>query len=226
MEAGQFLTIKEYALNYIENHISANQIKAGHKLPSVGKLGKMMGVSQSSVREALKILETQGKVSIHNGKGSYVTEEAEQVTISARVLESNTQKRLIEIFEIRKLLERYMIELVVANASQEQLDFLLDKMNRLMFKYNNELYTSAEDRIFHAAFYSICNNGLLRELADSVWRAFEQFYPASAIKFHATYDDTVPLHEEMVLYILEKNTAMAVAANDRVFDRILQRLTP
>lgn len=225
MESGAFTSVKEYAIHYIENYIKEHDLKAGEKLPSVSELRKSMDIGVSSVREALKILEAQGKVSIQNGKGCYVTETAQRVLISANVAEISTKNRLIEIFEVRKFLERYIIELIIKSATPEQLSALQNRVERLMFKYNNGFYTATEDRLFHLTFYSCCNNSILRGLADSVLQAFDSLYPSYSTGFHETFDDTVPFHEEMFHYVLKKDILKASEANDRVFVLILERLT-
>jgi len=46
--------------NYIKNEIKESRLKPGSKLPSERELSKMLNVSRTSVREAIKALITMG----------------------------------------------------------------------------------------------------------------------------------------------------------------------
>ena len=52
--------------------IQANNWQEGHKLPPQRALAESLGVSRPTVREALVVLETMGKVSILPGKGVFL----------------------------------------------------------------------------------------------------------------------------------------------------------
>ena len=51
--------------------IQAHNWQEGHKLPPQRALAESLGVSRPTVREALVILETMGKVNIQPGKGVF-----------------------------------------------------------------------------------------------------------------------------------------------------------
>ena len=45
---------------YIQDYIKDEGLKSGEKLPSQGELVEMMGVSRTSLREAIRSMEGQG----------------------------------------------------------------------------------------------------------------------------------------------------------------------
>ena len=51
----------------------------GDKLPNEIELSKILGVSRTTLREAVKILVTAGILEIKRGKGTFVSENAENV---------------------------------------------------------------------------------------------------------------------------------------------------
>jgi len=57
----------------LEKLIKGRKIKPGEQLPSEEALTKMLGVSRSTVREALGYLETQGLIFRKHGSGTFVT---------------------------------------------------------------------------------------------------------------------------------------------------------
>ncbi len=56
----------------IEEAILNKVITAGDKLPSERELCEQFGVSRTSIREAIRILTTQGIVEVEKGKGIFV----------------------------------------------------------------------------------------------------------------------------------------------------------
>ena len=56
-------------IRYIQEFIEGNGLKAGNRLPSQEKLIQMMGVSRTSLREAMKTLEARGVITARTGTG-------------------------------------------------------------------------------------------------------------------------------------------------------------
>ena len=52
----------------------AEEYQSGDKLPSEKVLGEWFGVGRSSIREALSLMETEGRVQIVHGVGTFVTD--------------------------------------------------------------------------------------------------------------------------------------------------------
>lgn len=64
-----YLKIKEHIENLIEEEI----YKAGDKLPSETAFAKKLDVSRASLREALRVLEKEGKIIKSQGVGTFVS---------------------------------------------------------------------------------------------------------------------------------------------------------
>lgn len=66
----------------------------GERLPAEPKLAKQLGVSRSSLREAMRTFETRGIIRRRQGAGTYVMAPAEVIETGLEVLESiETQAR-------------------------------------------------------------------------------------------------------------------------------------
>ena len=63
--------IHEEVVNQIHDLIKDGRFKAGDQLPSERELAEIFKVSRTSVREALRALETQGLVISRTGAGNY-----------------------------------------------------------------------------------------------------------------------------------------------------------
>ena len=63
--------------NNIENAICDGELKPGDKLPAVANLAKEIGVTQATVRRALKDLSSAGRTSCHVGRGTFIIDDEE-----------------------------------------------------------------------------------------------------------------------------------------------------
>jgi GntR family transcriptional regulator len=61
------------AIGALTEMIEAGEYSVGSQLPSEAELGEMLGISRSTLREALGYLETFGMVSRQPGRGTFVT---------------------------------------------------------------------------------------------------------------------------------------------------------
>ncbi len=61
--------------NNIENAIIEGELKPGDKLPAVATLAKEIGVTQATVRRALKDLSSAGRTSCHVGRGTFIVDD-------------------------------------------------------------------------------------------------------------------------------------------------------
>jgi GntR family transcriptional repressor for pyruvate dehydrogenase complex len=86
----------------IEGMVSTGEYQPGDKLPGERELSEQFGVSRSSTREALRLLEANGVVNIVHGVGSFVVAREERESASLLVMEDAT---IPELFDIRRGLE-------------------------------------------------------------------------------------------------------------------------
>ena len=102
-------------------YITENKIAIGEKLPSERELALMWGVSRSSVREAIRELENQGLLSVEAGRGSFVIGEVSDKSMMFKIQKRN----FFEQFEIKTVLEEYMLKKITPVISEEVLYQLL-----------------------------------------------------------------------------------------------------
>src|SRR5512137_2149251 len=65
-------TVSEAVVERILADISAGQLTADQRLPPQREMARRLGVSNSSVREALQSLQTMGVIGIRHGVGAFV----------------------------------------------------------------------------------------------------------------------------------------------------------
>ena len=96
--------IHEEVFSQIHELIKQGRLKARDQLPSERELAETFKVSRTSVREALRTLESQGLIVSKTGMGNFVVDLPVEALVGplARLL-IDEKKALADVFELRKL---------------------------------------------------------------------------------------------------------------------------
>lgn len=102
--------------------ITSGQIQAGEFLPSEQELCRQLGVSRPTVREALRMLETRGLVTMRHGVGVQVADETHRVVSeSIGLLLRRRGVGPADILEVRLILDCQAAALAAERATEEDL---------------------------------------------------------------------------------------------------------
>lgn len=107
----------------LQRRIVGESMAAGSPLPSESELVTTYGFSRSTIREALRLLETNGLIRIKRGPGGGITvarPDETHVTESLALLLGIEGVRLRDLFDVRKLLEPPSAALAATNADEAQ----------------------------------------------------------------------------------------------------------
>jgi GntR family transcriptional repressor for pyruvate dehydrogenase complex len=151
-------TVAEEVRERLQRSIEAGELKPGEMLPSERTLCDDFGVARTSVREAIQGLASLGLIE-RRGNRAYVTEALPdfQVSIDGR------KSRVREIFEVRRLIELPMAELVAERAQPAE----RAEIDRLSTQFRKTMPLAAFralDRDFHWAVARACHNPVLAEV--------------------------------------------------------------
>lgn len=117
--------IHEEVFSQIRELIKEGRFKAGDQLPSERELAETFKVSRTSVREALRALESQGLIVSRTGSGNFIAELPVESLVGplARLL-IDEKKALGDVFEMRKLIEPQIAALAAERATRDDIDRL------------------------------------------------------------------------------------------------------
>ncbi len=73
------LSVYQQTVDKLQAKILSGEWQPGQRLPTMKQLSKQMGVSITSMREALKSMENQNVISIEHGRGIYVRNDPNSV---------------------------------------------------------------------------------------------------------------------------------------------------
>src|SRR5919204_6005530 len=122
--------IYQEIVRQVKAMIAEGRLKSGDQLPPERDLAEKFVVSRSSVREALRALESLGLIEIRPGEGTFVRGVSVESLIEPLALVMASQREAIgELFEARRLLEPGIAALAASRATPEEgseMDRILD----------------------------------------------------------------------------------------------------
>src|SRR5919108_1448368 len=117
--------IHEEVVTQIHDLIREGRLKAGDQLPSERELAETFKVSRTSVREALRALETKGLIVSRTGMGNFVANlPVESLIAPLAKLLSEEKDALADIFEMRKLIEPHIAALAAERSTSKHIQTL------------------------------------------------------------------------------------------------------
>ena len=101
------------------DHIESQGLQGGDRLKPERELAKILGISRPSLREAIQILQVQGRLRVKHGIGIFILDQAdgEKLRESLRT----AHHRIEELFQMREILEAPAVEWAAERRSEEQL---------------------------------------------------------------------------------------------------------
>lgn len=183
------MAVTDEAITKIKDMLISGELKAGDRLPPEKDLSEKLGLSRSSLREAVKALELIRVLDVRRGDGTYVTSLEPQLLTEAMafVVDLHQGKSVLELFEVRRILEPSAALMAASRITEEQIEALKQGIDGV------DRDTSVEDLIahdlkFHGLIAEASGNSYLCSLLDGlsnstvrarVWRALTQDHAVS-----------------------------------------------
>jgi len=150
--------------------VRSGRLAPQDRLPSERQLAEDFGVSRVTVRDALRILEAQGLMSVKVGAsgGAFVTAPSAEV-ISERLSDLLTLSPLPpdEVAEARLVMELGILDLVIERATDEDVEALRSLCERAEQSLARGRYDSQAASAFHARLAVAAHNDAVTQLAES-----------------------------------------------------------
>jgi GntR family transcriptional repressor for pyruvate dehydrogenase complex len=147
--------------------ISERRLKAGDRLPAERELAASMGVSRSSLREALRALAMLGVTEMRHGDGTYVTSlEPDALMRPVGLVLALSDSGLEQLFEARKLVEPGLAALA-AERIEDASEILACAARSGDTRDDAEAFMW-NDIELHALIARAADNAILCQLLDSI----------------------------------------------------------
>jgi len=115
------------AVEHIQQLVQSGELKAGDRLPSERELARRLGVSRSTLREAIRALVVMNILVPRHGDGTYVSSLEPELLSAPFTFALDTQPALqTHLFEARRVLETACARLAASRITDEELAELDD----------------------------------------------------------------------------------------------------
>lgn len=164
------IRLSESVIDVIKEMIVEGNFAPGDKFYSENELTKKLQVSRSSIREAFRILEVTGQVSVRQGKGVFIADFNEKkFEPFIHWLKSNEQA-IIDNFEVRLIIEPKAAAYAAEKADAGDILKLEEALAHFEFhaRSSNTAEVIKRDRDFHRWLAGATKNATLHILMKSM----------------------------------------------------------
>lgn len=170
--------LSEIVVDEIRKRIDDGELKIGDKLPNQNQLAMELGVSRTSLREAMNIMNLLGVIEQRPGFGTVIRKKIP--TINPEGLKPtllSDSKTTSELLEARHIIEPGAVKLATLHATDKQVEALgnlVTKMQRLLTKGEFKDYSHV-DLKFHTQIAELSKNRFLKESFVSIKQHMQLF---------------------------------------------------
>ncbi|MGE4299132.1 MAG: FadR/GntR family transcriptional regulator [Desulfovibrionaceae bacterium] len=162
--------LSESVVDAIKQMIVDQGFGPGDKFYSENELTAKLQVSRSSIREAVRILEVSGQITVKHGKGIFIVDPATPRFAAFVDWLKDNEQSIQEHFEVRLIIEPQTAWLAAQSATPDELARLEEAHEK--FVENAKRGLSAEtiqcDRDFHKLLAKATHNKILFALTKSM----------------------------------------------------------
>lgn len=151
----------------IKEMIEQGRLKSGDQLPTERELSEVFKVSRSSVREALRTLESQKFLESRQGDGTYIARQPIEMLVTPLASAILTEKdSLMELFEMRRLIEPQLAYLAAERATPEEVAEMESILDRQADQVSKGETGMDVDKTFHDSLVGATKNTILIRIMD------------------------------------------------------------
>lgn len=200
-------------IDEIVSLIGAGEFTPKTRLPPESQLAAMMGVSRGPLREAIRVLDFLGIVDVRVGDGTYVTRlDGTSLLRGFGLLgEVANEKTVLEIFEIRRVLESAAAAMAASRITEEQLRELEEHLAMLSAEKDSERFVMLDMR-FHDLIASATGNAALRMLCASFSARTQRARLLRGRNVKGILARSSTEHEDIFRHIKNREPVLAAAA--------------
>ncbi|HSU44696.1 MAG TPA: GntR family transcriptional regulator [Casimicrobiaceae bacterium] len=203
-------TLHGQLVDRVRTLIVEGQLGPGTRIHE-GELGKALGVSRTPLREALKVLASEGLVELVQGRGA--------------VVRKLTGKDVAEMLDVLKALETLAARLSCRNAADAQIAALRRTHDEMIAFYEtgNRLDYYWRNQAIHAGLADLSGNALLATMHATIQSRMKR------IRFIGNEDPggwtaAVAEHREMIAALEARDEARLAAVVARHLDETWKRV--
>jgi DNA-binding FadR family transcriptional regulator len=148
--------------------LRSGSYRVGERMPSEQELGTELGVSRSTVREAVRELTSLGVLEIQHGRGTFVRSLRPDLLLRGdSLLEQPNDRIREELLEVRGIVEPEAASLAAMRATDEEIERLRYDVERLAEAIGRGIAVP-EDLGFHLDLVRATHNAALWRVSGAI----------------------------------------------------------
>jgi GntR family transcriptional repressor for pyruvate dehydrogenase complex len=219
----------EEVINKLLEAINNGYIKAGEKFPTDREIVERWKISRNVLREAFHILGERGIITSIQGKGRFLRKLPEKEMWNEDIIKILEKSSLREIYEVRKVLELYALELASEKASGQDIKTVNTLYQRLSKRFRKTGKTTGEFEL-HMGYARLSGNFFLEHMLSLTLKRITEFMSSTfdeVLRWHGATDiieDIIREHGLILRHIKQGKTQEAQAIIVEHFNRTIERI--
>jgi GntR family transcriptional repressor for pyruvate dehydrogenase complex len=146
--------------------IEGGKLKRGDQLPSERELTEAFKVSRTTVREAIRTLESMQLLQCLQGNGTYILASSEEALIRplAAALFDNDKDNIRDLFYVRKVIEPHIAQLAAENATPQEIQKIEGILRRHRECIEHGKSYAETNSLFHRSVARASKNSVIERL--------------------------------------------------------------
>ncbi|MBM1175466.1 FadR/GntR family transcriptional regulator [Microvirga arabica] len=201
-----------FALGRLRALLEDGSLEPGARLPPERTLAAQIGISRQTLRRALEVLEAEGRIWRHQGKGTFLGPRPVHPQMGLEELSSRTNP--LEVMNVRLEIEPILARLAALYSSNGDVERLFHLVQKTASSSDADAY-ELWDSALHRAIAEAAGNSLLLAIFDLVDR-IRQDMNWQALRERARSKDKlsaqVEQHRQIVTAIAQREAHAAEQA--------------
>lgn len=171
LKSSRSMKTSERVARELVNHIVDNDLAEGTKLPNEKQLVEVFEVGRTTLREALRLLETRGVITVRPGPGGgpiVRRPRADDLREGLTLILQFSGGSLKDVLDARTALEPMMARLAAERIEDEQVEELAASVQRMRDGSDDHDIFLSENQFFHAKIAEVTGSGVLQAFNDTL----------------------------------------------------------
>lgn len=216
------MTLANSTAETLKRKVISGEYAVGEKLPNEQELSLQMGVSRTTIREAIKILVSKNIVTIRRGNGTYVNKNPGLLDDPLGLEFVPEEIISHDLREMRFYVEPSVSLLATRHATKKQiaaLEAIIENMRCLAeeiqqhpdapeTKERIDKFSNCES-LFHSSLYEMTANTLFIRLMPAIIKSVHSFYIEGELDQDYNYSYAYESHKKILMAIKSRDEQLA-----------------
>lgn len=195
----------------IKELVFSGVLKSGDKLPSEGQLSQQFKVGRQTIREALRLLELSGFITVQKGsRGGPIVHDSINAKIKDLILDAFRMKQisLEDLTTARIGIEQMVVSFAIDNHTAEDVGRLKENLKQANAKIKAKQVATEENFIFHKLVAEASHNHVFVICVEVLMTVHADFLKKITPDFN-TSKQVVEAHIKILDAIIKKDKTLA-----------------